>query len=294
MSAGTAVREPSVRPAPTLVLARIEAGRLLRHPVFVVALLLYAWFLVGSTLLEPEPNLQRMSETWSVLTAFFIGLGGFLAMYRITRSTAAALDVVDAVPVDEQQRTIALCLACLVPLGLAVIAGLWTLVAWDPGPVTGPGFYGELPWTDVWLFDASVLLAALGGPLLGVTVGRWWTWPMAGAVTAVVLVAWCVSTGFRTTNLLTTLHHQTAPFTLLVTGESSEETFRQAGSWWWRVPYVATLCALAVLAALLHGATGTRRTRIVRIGLGVGALAVVLLLGSTLTGAEGELLWEAP
>ncbi len=283
----------STATSPVLVMAGIEAGRLLRHPVFVIALALDAWLLVNSVMVHPEPNLQRMSETWAVLTAFFLGLAGFLAMYRVTRSTHPSREVVDAVPVDEQQRTLALCLVCVIPLGLAVVSGVLTLIAWEPGPITEPGFYGRLPGADIWLFNASVLLASLGGPLLGVMLGRWWSWPMAGAVTAVILVAWCVSTGFRTTGFLTTLHHQAAPFTLPITGASSEETFRQGGSWWWRVPYVASLCALAVTAALLHAASGRRRTLLLRTGACVAVLAIVLLVVSTLTGPQGVLLWQA-
>ena len=291
MSAVTSARPTTG--SPVLVLAGIEAGRLVRHPVFVTALAIYVWLLVTSLLVDREPNLQRMTETWSILTAFCVGLGGFLAMYRITRSTTAARDVVDAAPVDEAGRSIALCLACLVPFGVAVVGGALTILMWEPGPITEPGFYGELPWTDVWLFNATVLLAALGGPLLGVTAGRWWSWPMAGAVTAVVLIAWCVSTGIKTTGFWTTLHHQAGPFTLLVTGASSEETFRQAGSWWWRVPYVAGLCALCVIAAVAHGADGRRRAQLVRLLAVVGALVVALLIMASATGPEGELLWRA-
>ena len=116
---------------------------------------------------------------------------------------------------------------------------------------------------------------------------------MAGAVTAVGLVAWSVSSGITTSGFLATLHHQAAPFALPITGAELEESYRQAGSWWWRVPYVASLCALAALAALLHGATGRRRTRLLAALSAVGLLAVVLLLLSTLLGADGELLWRS-
>lgn len=293
MSAVAAVADVRPRAGSILAIAGLETRRLLRHPIFLLGVVGHAWFLVGSVVLNPEPNLQRISESWAVLTAFYLGLAGFLAMYRITRSTATSLDVVDAAPVDEQRRTFALLLAGLVPLGLALLSGVFTLLFWEPGPTTDPGFYGELPRADIWLFDVTVLLTAVGGPWLGVAVGRWWSWPMAGAVTAVALIAWCVSTGISTTNLASTLHHQAAPFTLLVTGAESEETFRQAGSWGWRVPYVMSLCLLAALAALLHGATGHRRTTLLRASWGIAVLAAVLLVISALTGADGALLWRA-
>lgn len=293
MSAAAALVDAPPDASSIRAVAGLETRRLLRHPLFVVAVAAHVWFLFGSVVLDPEPNLQRISETWTVLTAFFLGLAGFLAMYRITRSTTGSLDMVAAAPVDEQKRTLALALACLVPVGLALLSGAFTLLAWEPGPITEPGFYGDLPRADTWLFNAGAVLAALGGPLLGVAVGRWWSWPMAGAVTAVALVAWCVSTGISTTSFATTLHHQAAPFTLPVTGASSEETFRQAGSWWWRIPYVVSLCGLALLAALLHGATGRRRSLLLRVGSATAVLAAVLLVVSASTGTDGVLLWRA-
>lgn len=287
---------PDLAPAstsPVLVLARLEARRLLKHPVFWVSLLLFAWFLLNATVLEPEPNLHRLSESWAVLTGFFVGLAGFVAMYRLTRSTAPACEVVDAAPVHEVQRTLALCLVCLLPFAVAVLGGVWTWVTWEPGAGTEPGFYDALPRTDIWLFHVTVLLSALGGPLLGVAVGRWWSWPMAGAVTAVALVAWSVSSGVSTTSFVSTLHHLAAPFALPITGASSEQSFQQAGSWWLRVPYVASLCALAMLAALAHGAGDGRRTRLVQALVCTGVVALVLLVLSAATGADGELLWRS-
>lgn len=289
----TAIAAPPRPVTSILVLATLEAKRLLLHPLFLVALALHVWFLVNATLITPEPTLQRISDSWSLLTGFYLGLAGFLVMYRLTRSTAPSRDVVDASPLDEQQRTLALCLVCVVPLALAILSGAWTMVAWEPGPGTERDFFDVLPRSDIWLYHGGLLLTAIGGPLLGVTVGRWWSWPMAGAVTAVILVAWSVSTGIKTTGFWTTLHHQAAPVTLMFTGADSEEQFRQAGSWAWRLPYVATLCALALTAALVHGTTGRRRTQLVRVLAALGALALTLLLLSTVFRGEGQLLWRA-
>ena len=95
-----------------------------------------------------------------------------------------------------------------------------------------------------------------------------------------------MSSGVTTSGLLATLHHQAAPFALPITGAELEESYRQAGAWWWRVPYVASLCTLA---ALLHGATGRRRARLLGALAAVGVLlpvavaAALLVIG--LTGA---------
>ena len=278
---------PDVRPRQSvLALARIESWRLLRHPIFVVSVVLWSVWLVDASLLEPEPSLARFSETWSILTAFFLGIGGFVAMHRLTRSTQRATDVVEAVPLNEPARGLALCLTCLLPMALAVFGGLaW--VAWIWSESWPPGYYSVLDTADRWSYHVAAVLAALGGPLLGVAVGRWWRWPMAGALTAVLLVAWCVSTGITTSGFWTTLHHNAAPFALAFTADSAEINFRQAGSIPWRVPYVVALCALAGLAAVAHGATGRLRRRLVAASLVTGGLALGFLLLATLTGPTG-------
>ena len=291
MSAAVTVAPTAAAGArPVLALARTEAARLLRHPLFLVSLALFVWLLARTTVISPEQSLRGLSEAWAVLTGFYLGLGGFLAMHSLTRSTRSAKDVVGAAPLDETQRTLALCLACLVPFGLALLGGAWTLFTWDGGP---DGYYNALTAGEIRAFHATVLLAALGGPLLGVAVARWWRWPIAGVLAAIALVAWSVSSGIFTHGFGTTLHHQASPFTLAMTGAESEETFRQAGSWAWRVPYVACLCALAAQAALLHGATGRLRTRLLAGLVGTAVVAVACLLMAAATGPDGVSLWKA-
>jgi len=285
---------PGAATRPVLSITRLETARLLRHPVFVIAVLAYAWYVVKGAVLDPAPDLRNMSEDWSVLTAFFLGLGGFVTMHRITRSTGPSSEVVRSVPVDEPRRTLALCLTCLVPCALAVVSGLFTWAMWTVGPGGGPeAEYAVLTRGEIWAFHVTTVLATLGGPLLGVAVGRWWRWPMAGGVVAVALVAWSVSTGAFTRGFGTTLHHMAGPYGVTITGESSVQAFRQAGSWYWHVPYIAALCVLAALAALLHGATGRTRRRLLRAGGATVGLALVFLLLSVLTGPEGVLVWHA-
>jgi hypothetical protein len=291
---GSVVAAPPAAQHPVLSLAGLEIRRLLRHPVFVVAVLAYAWYVADATVLDPEPDLRALSESWTVCTAAFLGLGGFVAMHRITRSTTPAREIVRSAPIDEPGRTLALCATCLVPFALAVVAGLFTWATWELGAGPQPeAAYSELTRGEIWAFHVTAVLTALGGPLLGVAVARWWRWPMAGGVVAVALVAWCVSSNVFTRGFGTTLHHMAAPFTLAMTGESSVETFRQAGSWYARVPFVVALCALAALAALLHGSTGHTRRLLLRALAATAALALVCLLVSTLTGPEGVSLWHA-
>lgn len=285
---------PRTAPRPVLALARIETGRLLRHPAFLVGLAAFVWFFANAVFISPEPDLRNLSETWAVLVGFFLGLAGFVAMHRLTRSTGRSRDVVDAAPLDEPTRTLALCLITLVPFAIAVVSGVVAWAAWDPTAPADPARdYTTLTRVEIWSFHATVLLAALGGPLLGIAVARWWRWPMAGTVVAIGLVAWSVSTGMFTTSFVRTLHHLAGPFSLMLTGADSEQTFRQAGSWAWHVPYVVCLCALAAEAALLHGATGRRRTLLLRAGWATLAVALVLLVVSATTGHDGVQLWKA-
>lgn len=295
MSAVSAVSlPPRTAPRPVLAVAAIETRRLLRHPAFLVGLALFAWEYTSTVFIYPSRNLRDLSESWAVIVGFCLGLAGFIALNRIARSTGRSRDVVDAVPLDEPTRTLALCLTALVPFGLAVVSGVVAWLVWDPSAPADPARdYTTLTRVEIWSFHATVLLAALGGPLLGIAVARWWRWPMAGTVTAIGLVAWSVSTGMFTTNLVRTVHHLAGPFSLMLTGADSEQTFRQAGAWAWRVPYVACLCLLAAEAALLHGATGRRRTLILRAGWSTLVVALVLLALSATTGPEGVQLWKA-
>ena len=295
MSAVTAVSlPPRTVPRPVLAVAAIETRRLLRHPAFLVGLALFLWEYTNTLLIAPSRDLRDLSESWAVIVGFCLGVAGFVALNRITRSTGRSRDVVDAVPLDEPTRTLALCLTALVPFGLAVVSGVVAWAVWSPSAPANPAQdYSTLTRVEIWSFHATVLLAALGGPLLGIAVARWWRWPMAGTVVAVVLIAWSVSTGMFTTNLVRTVHHLAGPFSLMMTGADSEQTFRQAGSWAWRVPYVACLCLLAAEAALLHGASGPRRTLILRAGWSTLVVALVLLAISATTGPEGVQLWKA-
>ena len=295
MSAVSAVSLPArTAPRPVLAVAAIETRRLLRHPAFLVGLALFAWEYTSTVFIYPSRNLRDLSESWAVIVGFYLGLAGFIALNRIARSTGRSRDVVDAVPLDEPTRTLALCLTALVPFGLAVVSGVVAWLVWDPSAPADPARdYTTLTRVEIWSFHATVLLAALGGPLLGIAVARWWRWPMAGTVTAIGLIAWSVSTGMFTTNLARTVHHLAGPFSLTMTGADSEQTFRQAGSLAWHVPYVACLCLLAALAALLHGSTGRRRTLILRAGWSTLVVALVLLVVSATTGHEGVQLWKA-
>jgi hypothetical protein len=88
-----------------------------------------------------------------------------------------------------------------------------------------------------------------------------------------------------------TLNHLAAPFTL-VSANGNDWSWHHGGSWLWRVPYLAGLCALAVIGACAHGSEGELRRRQVRWAVVVGVLTLAVLLIGTFTGPEGYYSWD--
>jgi hypothetical protein len=84
-------------------LARLEAVRYARHPVFLVGLLFGV--LAGAG--ERGP----IELDFQVIPAFFIGVFGIVIAARLTRSTDRSGPIVDAAPASQTKRTAALCLA---------------------------------------------------------------------------------------------------------------------------------------------------------------------------------------
>jgi hypothetical protein len=289
----------SSRPAESEVvrsIARVEVRRLLHQPVFVVAALLFVVIAVTTPFSEyanadfvvTQENGTETNLDWPVLPAFFLGLGSLIAMNRVTRGASRAGDVVEAVPATRLQRSLALCLVCLVPAALAVVGAAYVFVFWmvDP-PVQSVG-WGQFTTPQLVSLMLEGVLAALGGPLLGVAVARWWRWPTAGVITAVGLVLWSVlGSLFRDTSWWAALLHQSSPFAL-ASYNTESSTWTQGGSHHWRVAYLAGLCLLAAVAACAHGTTGEQRRRLVRVSLVAGAATLVVLGLAAFTGPAGH------
>jgi hypothetical protein len=123
----------------------------------------------------------------------------------------------------------------------------------------------------------AAVVYAIGGPLVGVMVGRWTRFPGAGLVATVLLVVWSVLGGFgnaMSASRLANLVHVNAPFTGWVTsdGPAPEPLWVTGGSPGWYLAYVTVLCGLAATAAMLSGASVAQRARL------VWALAILAVL----------------
>jgi hypothetical protein len=268
---------------PTLgALARAEAKRFARHPLFLLGLA-FVTIPMGVVLWRQEVDANPMVNTLAI--AFFIGVFGFIVAHRLTTSLLRSRDLAGTTPVGRQQRTLALCLACLVPATAGVVVAVFMLVTaaiWTPvgDPVTAHvAWFRDDPAVDVLAtLIAMGPVAALGGPLLGVAVARWA--PFRGSALV----------GVATLVFLTAMPSEASlPWRLLsawplLVDEHIEEgggpvvrsNFVAGVEPIWVLVFLLCLCGLAVVAALLRD-PGHRRPL-----LGAGAALTLGAAGSFL------------
>jgi hypothetical protein len=263
-------------------LARVEAKRFARHPLFLlgVALLLIP---MGAVLWQQETDANPM--VGALFIAFFVGVFGFIVAHRLTTSLLRTRDLAGTTPVGRQQRTLALCLACLVPATVGVVVAVFMLVTaaiWTPvgDPVSAHvAWFRDDPAIDVLAtLIAMGPVAALGGPLLGVAVARWAPFrgsALVGVVTLVFVTAmpseaslpWRLLSAWP---LLVDEHIEEGG------GPVVRSNFLPGVEPVWALSYLLCLCGLAVVAALLRD-PGHRRSL-----LGAGAALTLGAVGSFL------------
>ena len=143
--------------------------------------------------------------------------------------------------------------------------------------------YGPFsPSARVAVLVGQIVIPSLGGPLLGVALGRWVRFPGAAFVLFLVIFGWV-----ELVTILTLSHQDSAPiavlrlfspFAFFTVADHGADVTAWRGSPWFFIGWQLALCAIAVLVALLRGAEGRLRSRIIR-ALGIaGATAVILLV----------------
>jgi hypothetical protein len=243
------------------VLARQEALRLLRHPIMLAGLLLYAVSAVV-TVLAPEDPVRAfglVDTTPTIVPGLFALLAGSLAASRDHR--AGTRELLAPLPGRAGERVTALCLACVAPavVTLAMVLALHAVQLQQ-------GLYVEAPG-PAQLVQGAVTV--LGGGLFGVMVGVWAPSRSAALLAVVLMVA---------ANLFLSAdggpHHL---FTLMV----EWAVYQPAGGWSglrdgspaWHVVYLLGLCGLAACAALLRVAPRRAPVLLAAVAALVGAVA---------------------
>lgn len=263
-------------------LARLDALRFARHPLFLVCA---ALFVIDAFSVFDDRN--PMALGLPVGPAFYLGvIGGLVVAHQLTRSSPSFREISTAAPVPGSTRTLALCAACLVP---AVLAATYPFVivlgtSLYPPPAGSPWF-GTVPALDVWsILVGGSAVAAFGGSVLGVVVARWTRFPGAGVLAAVLLIAGVMALAFPSTTGGPHTLQLAGPWALWTVGLENEPdlVILAAGSPVWHGLYLLCLCGLAVLAALLAGTPRDRR--VVRAFAALAVLALVCVVLAMTTG----------
>ena len=278
----------SVRRATLRTLSRLEARRYARHPLFLTGTML---LVVVTALTSTSRAAARPVLGEAVYPAFLLGIVGLLVAHRLTLSTRRARDVIEAAPADGVTRTAAMCLACLVSLAAGILWFAWTQLAWALWPPDGQADgFGRVGSGNRLAIMLAGSIASFGGPLLGVANARWLRMRGAALAVAFALVAWALA-GDRVVELdpqsrARNLLRLTAPYTIWTTGAPGKGDWRNAGSPLWRLAYLAALCGLAAVTAVLSAASGDRRRRLLAVGAVVAAVGAGALLLAAFTGPD--------
>jgi hypothetical protein len=266
-------------------LARLEAVRYARHPLFLVGLLLG----VAASAGEHGP----IELDYQVIPAFFIGVFGVVVADRLTKSTDRPRLVVDAAPASQTARTAASCWACAVPAiaGLALVVLHRAFVLADPIPDWMYGTYG--PLDRFFITMVIPVIACVGGPLLGVAVGRWLRFPGASLLAVIVVLLWSEvaaylpAQGMNAGSLFARILHMTTAYTAFGSGDDPLTRVRSyTGSPVWFAVWTLTLCGLAAIAALRRGAEGRARRIIGKTAVVLAVVAGLALILAIATGNQ--------
>jgi hypothetical protein len=254
-------------------LAAREMRRFVLNPVLLAAAGLTAY-----TLWSGQRSTVTEIDGANTISAVFFGGFGMLAAFWLTRSMQPSEPVVGVTPTTLPARTAALCATAIVPFG----CGCLTLLAFlQFHPVGDPAYGAFSPPARIAVLVGQIVVPSLGGPLLGIALGRWIRFPGAAFVLFLLLYGWV-----SLVTILAIWHPDSAPVAVLrlfapfafftyTLNAGGVTTCR--GSPWFFIGWQLALCAIAVLVALLRGAEGRARSRIIR-ALAIAGVAAVIML----------------
>jgi hypothetical protein len=250
---------PAGRSPIPVTLGRFEAWRLVRHPLHLAGLALFLLVVV----LTPDDGAR---DAFSAVTTGGLAFHGVLTFFAANLVTSRSSrdgseELLASAPTGERGRTGAACLAVLGPVAVDVLV-----------VVVATGVYEALGLFEVRPTPAHLLtmpLLVLGGGLLGVMTARWLPFPGAALLVMAGMVAadlWTTGPGayFLGTYVDFTVWTDSGAWGGLVPGSAG-----------WHAAYLACLCGMAAVGALLRD-RGRRRALL--------ALGALLTAGAVLTG----------
>jgi hypothetical protein len=252
-----------------------ELRRFVVNPVFLFGVVM----VVVSEGLGPDPGVVEI-DTANPYTAIFLGGFGMMAAYWQTRSLRHSEPVVGVTPTSLPARTAALCAVAVVPL-LCSLPALFAFLHWFP--IEEPLYGAFSPSARIAVLIGQIVLPSLGGPLLGIALGRWVGFPGAAFVAFLLSYGWVslitVLSMSHPDSTFVAVLRLFAPFAFFTfTGDTGGELTTWRGSPWFFLGWQLALCAIAVLVAVLRGAEGQARLRIIQ------ALAMLLVVAAVLLG----------
>jgi hypothetical protein len=258
-----------------VALAARELRRFVVNPVFLFAVVMTAW-----TTWTGRSALATAIDTVNPYPAIFLGGFGMMATFWLTRSMRASEPVVGVTPTTLSARTAALCAVAFVPFLCGCLA-LFAFLHFHPVDARVYGAFS--PPAQVAVLVGQIVVPALGGPLLGVALGRWVRFPGAAFVLFLVLFGWVnvttVPSLSHPDSAAFTVLRLFAPFSFFTYSDNGAGLTTWRGSPWFFIGWQLALCATAVLVALLRGAEGRVRfllTRALQLVLVVAAIMFVL------------------
>ena len=227
---------------------------------------------------SPGPRVTDIDNVnW--VAAIFLGGFGMMAAFGLTRSMRASEPVIGVTPVTLPARTAALCAVAVVPFacgGLALLRFVQII------PVSNPAYGAFSPSARVAVLVGQIVIPSLGGPLLGVALGRWVRFPGAAFVLFLLLYGWVslvtILAFWHPDSAPVAVLRLFAPFAFFTYTLNAGGVTACRGSPWFFIGWQLALCAIAVLVALLRGAEGPVRFRIIRALAIAGAAALILLV----------------
>ena len=240
-------------------LARREAWRIIRHPVYVVLLLYSVVLDAAQAAGQGLSSREAVRYVAVMLGLLWLGPATFFAANLVASSArrAHAESQLAAAPTSAPARTLATCLGVLGPTaaatGFAAILWLVEHVGDTLDRAQGPAELAVIP------------LCTLGGGLLGVAVARWLPWRGVPLIVVFALIAWVVAV----------MKHGdlwwTAPWTM--SPGYYDDVPMTAGSQSWHAVYLLGLGLLAAVAALLRFRSYRRPLLALGAALWIGTLA---------------------